>query len=390
MKYFYVLHDQKTLTHGRTTRCRRLCNSLHLIAGLALLATLPVAAEIVVGQSIPRTGSLAPQGEAIIKGTLAYINRVNASGGVNGQRIVVRTLDDGGDSKRTVENAKLLSKQGVIALFGMIEGGPCTALLPIVSQEKIPLIACMAGSPQLRDPLNRYVFPVRAAHLDEFAVLLTSAASVGNRTIGFIHSDSDTGRLHLANVTRLAKTRGMQVILPIAVSGKPDMKAIAKQIVDAKVDVMLNHGSYSAYAELIRETRALSSAPMFLAVNSGGQELARLAGQAGKGTMMSQIAPFPTSRATPIQRAYADDMKKSFPNEPFGWSSMEGYVSARVLVEGLKQTGKRLTRDGLVNALEKMGRIDLGGYEIQYGPLDRTGSKFVEVTFIKNQGEFVR
>ncbi|MGL4232792.1 MAG: ABC transporter substrate-binding protein, partial [Casimicrobium sp.] len=320
----------------------------------------------------------------------AYFNRINASGGINGQPIKLISLDDGGDAKRTVENAKKLIGDGAVALFGMIEGGPCTALLPVVSEARVPLIACMAGSPQLRDPFNRYVFPVRAAHLDEFAALLTAAAGLGNRTVGLIHSDNETGRLHLANVTRLAKERGMELTLPIAVASKPDIKAIAKRLVDSKVDVMLNHGSYSTYAELIRETRALSPRPQFLAVNSGGQELARLAGPAARGTMMAQIAPFPNSRATAIQRSYEDDLRRAYPNEPFGWSSLEGYVSAVVLVNGLKRAGRSITRESLVTGMEKIGKLDLGGYEVRYGPNNRSGSLFVDVTIIKADGTFVR
>ena len=353
-------------------------------------ASMPSNAVILIGQSIARSGPLALQGEAIVKGTLAYVNRINASGGVNGERVVLKTLDDGGDAKRTVDNARVLIGEGAVALYGMAEGGPCSALLPVITAAKIPLIACMAGSPQLRDPFNRYVFPVRAAHLDEFASLLSTAAGLGNKTVALIHSDSETGRLHLANVTRLSRQRGMEMVLPIAVAGKPDITAIARQLVASNVDVVLNHGSYSSYAELIRETRALGPRPLFLAVNSGGQELARLAGTSRKGTIMSQIAPFPNSRATPIQRSYEDDLKKSFPDEPFGWSSMEGYLSAVVLVEGLKRAGKQVTHEGLVTAFEKMGRFDLGGYEVKYGPNDRTGSTFVDITVIKADGTFVR
>jgi branched-chain amino acid transport system substrate-binding protein len=375
------------LPHARSAAASSLLASL--VFALASVP-MPTSADILIGQSIARSGSLAQQGEAIVKGSLAYINRINASGGVNGERIVLKTLDDGGDSRRAVDNARQLIREGVVALFGMAEGGPCTAILPIVTEAKIPLVACMAGSPQLREPFNRYVFPVRAAHLDEFASLLSTAAGLGNKTVALIYSDSENGRLHLANVTRVAKQRGMELALPIAVPGNPDMKAIAKQLVASKVDVVLNHGGYSSYADLIRETRALGPRPLFLAVNSGGQELARLAGPAGMGTIMSQIAPFPNSRATPIQRKYEDDLKKSFPGEPFGWSSMEGYLSAVVLVEGLKRAGRRPTHEALVAAFEKLGRFDLGGYEVKYGPNDRTGSTFVDITFIKADGKFIR
>ncbi len=376
-----------------STSCGRSAAASSLLGCIAFAlasASMPANADILIGQSIARSGSLAQQGEAIVKGSLAYINRINASGGVNGERIVLKTLDDGGDSRRAVDNARQLIGEGVVVLFGMAEGGPCTAILPVVTEAKIPLVACMAGSPQLREPFNRYVFPVRAAHLDEFASLLSTAAGLGNKTVALIYSDSENGRLHLANVTRVAKERGMEMLLPIAVPGNPDMKAIAKRLVASKVDVVLNHGGYSSYADLIRETRALGPRPLFLAVNSGGQELARLAGPAGKGTIMSQIAPFPNSRATPVQRKYEDDLKKSFPGEPFGWSSMEGYLSAVVLIEGLKRAGRHPTHEVLVTAFEKMGRVDLGGYEVKYGPNDRTGSTFVDITFIKADGKFIR
>lgn len=69
---------------------------------------------------------------------------------------------------------------------------------------------------------------------------------------------------------------------------------------------------------------------------------------------------------------------------------MEGYVSARVLVEGLKRAGSKPTREGLISAFEKMAKVDIGGYEVQYGPSDRTGSRFVDVTIIKSDGTFLR
>ena len=69
---------------------------------------------------------------------------------------------------------------------------------------------------------------------------------------------------------------------------------------------------------------------------------------------------------------------------------MEGYLSAVVLIEGLKRAGRHPTHEVLVTAFEKMGRVDLGGYEVKYGPNDRTGSTFVDITFIKADGKFIR
>lgn len=100
-------------------------NSGWVMGALLSLTTFfsPVAnGEIVVGQSIPLTGPLAKQGSAVVNGARAYIDRVNAAGGVNGQRIKLITLDDRGDSKQTAANARVLAAQGVIALFGSMKG----------------------------------------------------------------------------------------------------------------------------------------------------------------------------------------------------------------------------------------------------------------------------
>jgi branched-chain amino acid transport system substrate-binding protein len=69
---------------------------------------------------------------------------------------------------------------------------------------------------------------------------------------------------------------------------------------------------------------------------------------------------------------------------------MEGYVNAKVLVEGLRRAGPKLTRDGFVRALESMQRVDLGGLMVTYGAGDHTGSEFVELTMIGKDGRFLR
>jgi branched-chain amino acid transport system substrate-binding protein len=354
------------------------------------VASTPVGAEIVLGQSIPTTGPLAPFGVAIVKGSQAYFDRVNATGGVNGESIRVLVLDDAGDSKRTVENAHRLADQGVVALFGSIEGGPCTALLPAVAEMHLPLVACMAGSPQLREPFNPYVFTVRAPHLMEFESLIKHAAQHGLTRLAFVHSDSDTGRLHLANVTRLAKAHGVSLVAPIALPSKPDLFAIAQQINAAQADCVLNHGGYTMYAELLKASRSLGSRATFLAVNSGGEQFAKLTGLAASGVVMSQIAPYPWARSTAIQREYQDDLRRAYPNEPFGFSSMEGYVSARLLVEGLRKAGMRPTRERLAAALGRLSRIDLGGFDVQYAAHKHEGADFVDLTMIRADGGFLR
>ena len=188
-----------------------------LIGGPALAAD---DNRIVVGQTVALTGSISEHGQAVAAGARAYIEGVNAAGGVGGRRIALVTLDDGGDATRAAENTRrLIERDGVVAMFGGVEGGPCVASLKEASDRGVPLIACMAGSPEMREPFNRYSFPVRAPHLAEFGRLLDIAKTYGYGKVAFLHADSDTVCKHLANVQRLAVARKVEVIPVVVKSG---------------------------------------------------------------------------------------------------------------------------------------------------------------------------
>jgi hypothetical protein len=69
---------------------------------------------------------------------------------------------------------------------------------------------------------------------------------------------------------------------------------------------------------------------------------------------------------------------------------MEGFVSAKVLVEGLRRAGRNPTRESFIRGLEAMQKVDLGGLMVTYGADDHTGSEFVELTMIGKDGQLVR
>ena len=149
-------------------------------------------------------------------GVKAAIAQANAKGGIRGRPIALQTLDDAGNGKKAAENAATLLKDpSVLALFGGIEGGPCVAQMKVAVEAQVPLVACMGGSPELRDPVNPYVFPVRAGHYDEFARLIEQSLRYGMNRIAFVHADSDTGRKHLANVKKILAARGKELSLAI-------------------------------------------------------------------------------------------------------------------------------------------------------------------------------
>jgi ABC-type branched-subunit amino acid transport system substrate-binding protein len=372
------------------------------LSALALLACFGAAhaepgvtpTSVLIGQTIARTGGLAEHGNAVMLGIRAHIESVNAAGGIHGRKIVLKTLDDEGNAEKAAKNTQeLIDTHDAFITFGGVEGGPCVASMKVAAGKKVPLVGCMAGSPELREPYNRYVFPVRAPHFSEFAKIIELSKVYGYTRYGFLHADSETGRKHMANVNRLL----LRLNLPTATAlpykpgtdGKPDLQGMARSIADAKLQLVFNHGSYADFATIYREARKLGATTHFMAINSGAAQMARLLGKDARGMVFTQVVPYPWRDATPVVREYQAALKKLDPNAEYSFSSLEGYISAKVMTEGVRHTGKWLTRDRLIAAMETFDELDLGGVKVSYTPQSHTGALFVDTVVVASDGRFV-
>jgi len=379
-----------------------MANSALRIGFVGVLASIAAAAApawaqdrtILIGQTIALTGGPSEHGKAVLAGASAYLEKVNANGGVAGRRIVLKTLDDAGDGKRAAENtARLADEDKVVAVFGGIEGGPCVASMKVATEKKVPLVACMAGSPELRDPFQRYAFPVRAAHFDEFARLIDTAQTYGRSKIAFLHSDSDTGRQHLANVRKLLAARGLELALAVPLAGQFEPAKIAAALQGAGIQATFNHGSYAQYAAVIREAKKLGLDIQFLAVNSGAQQMVRLLGQDATGLIFTQVVPYPWRTVPAVVKEFRDELKTRAPGTDISFSALEGFISAKVLVEALRRAappGRTLDRAALLAALETMQPYDAGGLEVSFTPAAHKGADFVDTVIVARDGRFVR
>lgn len=359
----------------------------------ACALSLTVAAgaqDIVVGQSVALSGPIADHGQAIAQGARLYLEAVNAAGGVNGRRIALVVLDDGGEAQRSAENARrLIERDNVVALFAGAEGGPCVAQLKEASSRGVPLVACVAGSPEMREPFDRHNFPVRAEHATEFAKLLDIAKRYGMRKVAFFHADSDTGRRHLANVRKFAEPLGIEVV-PIAFASGAKPEELARRLIDSGADSAFNHGSYAPYAAVIKAARARGSPMQFMAVNSGAVAMTKLLGPDAKGLIFTQVVPFPWAIAVPVVKEYQQALAKATPGSTPSFSGLEGYVSAKVLVAGLRAAGRDTSRAGLVRGLESLGSVDVGGMIVTFAATSRVGSTFVDTVIVAADGRFSR
>lgn len=382
-------------------RLHPLCTTLRntvLGACLAVAAALPATAEqgvtsseIVIGQNITLQGGKNAYGVAAFRGAKLYIDEVNAAGGVHGRKIVLRTLDDDNQSAAAEANARKLIQDGAFILFGSIEGGPSTAIAKVAQETRVPFFGPMAGSPALRRPHQPMVFPVRAEHREEFRALMTWGQSIGLKTVGFLHADSDTGREHLENVNIIAKALGLQVVLPLPFKGDltdAQLDQMVQAIARSKPDMMINHGSSGLYQRLIVKAKAAGLKTNFMAVNSGSSQMAKALGPLAAGMMFAQVVPSPWERKREITREYQAASQRADANAEFTYGGMEGFMTAKALVLALRAAGRDLTRDSFVKALES-GPFDLGGLSTRYRRGEHEGSTFVDLSMVARDGHFM-
>ena len=369
-----------------------------LIAGIAALLSAGAAAQgvthdrILLGQSVALTGPAAQLGIQMRNGIKAYFDYVNENGGVHGRRLELLTLDDGYEPSRTVPNTKrLIAQDKVFALIGYVGTPTSAAALPVFTEAKVPFVGPFTGAELLRQPFNRYIFNVRASYYDETDRIVEHIVSLGGKSIAVFYQDDAYGLAGLKGVEIAMTRRNLKIgALGTVERNTVKVEKAVQAIGASKPDAVVMIGAYAACAEFIRQMRKAGSGATFYNVSFvGSKALSDALGAEGVGVAISQVVPFPWGTAVPVVREYHRLSAKAG-NKDYNFSAMEGFLVAKVFVEGLRRTGKNLTRESFVDAMEKMNDVDLGGFYIGYSPKSRAGSRFVDMTIIARDGKFLR
>lgn len=372
-------------------RMAALCAAALFSAGASALDPGVTDREIVIGQTMSLQGGKNDYAVSALQGMKLYFDAVNAAGGVNGRRIVQRILDDDSRAAQAEANARKLVQEGAFVLFGPIDGGPTAAVMKVAAETQVPLFGPLAGPPTLRRPHQPYVFPVRAEHRDEFRALLGWTRETGYRTVGLLHADTEVGRQHLDNVRQIALALGLEVVLPLPFksdTSDAELDAMVRAMSATAPQVMLNHGSAALYEKLIVKARSAGVKTIFMGVNSGSYQIAKSLGPLAEGMVFSQVVPSPWERKREIVREYQDTARKAREPHEFNYGSLEGFMTAKALVEGLRAAGRELSRAGFVKALQTL-KLDLGGVPLRYAPGQHEGSTFVDLSIVTRQGRFM-
>jgi len=348
--------------------------------------------EIRVGQFAAQTGPAAELGKRMQLGMLAQFNAVNAAGGINGRTIKLVARDDGYEPEKAIAAVKaLIDEDKVFALVGSV-GTPTTlAAVPAINAAGIPLIGPFTGAQGLREPFNRNLFHVRASYFDETERIVQHLTTLGITKIAVFYQNDSYGKAGLEGVMRALARRNLKPTASVTVErNSVDVAAALAAILKAAPEAVVQISAYKSCAALIKQAKAKGYGGQFFNVSFvGSKALADELGDVGAGVTISQVVPFPYIPSSAIVREYQQRMTEAGYKD-FDFSSMEGFLAAKVFTEGLRRAGRALTRDSLVTALESIREYNMGGFYVNYSPKNHEGSRFTDLTLIARGGRFVR
>jgi branched-chain amino acid transport system substrate-binding protein len=323
-------------------------------------------------------------------GALAYFHLVNATGGVYGRTIELKSRDDAYDPEQASTCFNSLMKDDVFAM-GFFVGTPTAAkYIPMADGARIPVVGLFTGARMLYEPLKHDIINVRASYFDETREQIEHLWNVrGVRKIGVIYQDDAFGKAVLDGVQHaLNKHQASPAALGTFQRNTLDVSAGIKAVRDAKPEAVVLAGPYAPVAAILKEAHASGWRPLFLTVSFVGTEsLIRAAGPDAEGVVVTQVVPPYDRTELPTIKLYRDALDKYMSGTSPNFVSLEGFVDAMVMVQALRGAGHDITREKFIAAIESLHNAEIGlghDFVLHYSPKDHKGFDSVYAMVIKD------
>lgn len=356
----------------------------------------PAAADLVIAHVAPLTGPVAIEAKEYNQGIRVALAAANAAGGINGQKLVLKTEDDEYQPEKTVAALNRLGSSDAIATLLPIGSPAMSKVLAdkVLEQNKLPMVGVIPGAELFRSGANPYLYHVRAGDHDQYRKLVEHVLTLNMKRIAVVYADIPFGKDGLAAITSFLRERDQKPILelPLPVKGQADFAPLMAALEKAAADVTLVVTPAKLAGEFVLAYRG-RNLPGMVAMPSYGNAptICQTAGAANaRGVVLAQV--FPNFRNTTISLAkqYHDALRL------YGESGQQGslfqfeaFITTRVLIEGLKRAGAGVTRDKLVSALNAMNKADLGGFTVSYSNTRHTGSNYVDISIVGRDCQLV-
>ncbi|MGO8969853.1 MAG: ABC transporter substrate-binding protein [Myxococcaceae bacterium] len=358
--------------------------------------------EVTFGMTAPLSGPSKEIGRQMKLGLETAFAAANAEGGVHGRTIRLRAIDDGYEPERTREVIRELAEgERVFGFVGNVGTPNASAALPYALERRMLFFGALSGAASLRrDPPDRTVFNYRASALEETAALVRYLVEVRrlrpDQIAVFAEEDGYGDAGYQGVVRALLHYPNPRPVLKVTYKRNTSEvgKAVA-QVLERRdgLRAVVMVATYRAAARFIERVWAQRPQMTFASVSAVGsqalaEELMPLGPRFTGGVIVSQVVPIPTAHSSAVLR-YQDALARYAPEEKPDFGSLEGYVVGNLLLEGLRRSGRTVTTDNMIRALETIESIDPGlGTQMTFGPSEHQGSHRVWGTVLDARGNY--
>jgi ABC-type branched-subunit amino acid transport system substrate-binding protein len=323
---------------------------------------------ITVGNIATVSGPVPGLGESSVAAVQAYVAYRNATGGVCGRQIALKTGDDGAENGRfrTLVTDLSANSLGLAGGFAAGDGGG----VDVVAANHLPVVGNAFSGPFQTAPT---VFNINPAPADLHAAIgkYRYLYAQGVRTASLITLATAQSDLQLNQQQTQMEAVGIKVVnrqeLPLSTLS---FDAPARAVANSKADYLLFVGAGNLNSSMARSMSDSGYKPKFSEyLTAYGSTFIQLAGATAAEGVTSWTRTLPNEEAgsNPEQTAFLQWMARIAPGIAPDTFAADAWASAKAFFDALSGLRGPISRDGLIAQLHSMTNYDAGGF---LGPID--------------------
>ena len=359
--------------------------------------------EIRFGITATFTGPVRERGRQMKIGIDTAFSRVNDVGGIGGRMLKLIAADDGNEPARTLQAMRqLYEKDQIFGIIGSIGTATAAVAVPFALERRMLFFGAYTGGNVVRrDPPDRYVFNYRPSYAEEADAAvryLVKMRRIPVRQIAVFAQQDDLGDAGYAGVAKAYRALGINDSALLRLNYprntiEVDEAVNLLRLQKVPVRAIIMAASYRAAAKFIEKTRNLYPEMVFTSISGVGgsslaEELKLLGPRYTTGVLVTQVVPAVSGHSSAVLE-YKNALARYFPGEAPDYASLEGFVAANILIDGLKRAGQQIDTEKLVDALEATRNLDLGlGVQLSFARSDHQASHKIWGTALDESGRF--
>jgi len=294
--------------------------------------------SVVVGHLGSMSGSEATFGQSTARGIRLAVRDVNASGGIKGKLVELKSYDDRGNSQEAgTAVTRLIMSDRAIAILGANASSMSLAGGRVAQQYGVPMITPSSTNPavtQLGDMIFRVCFldPYQGWVQAKFARELLKA-----RSAAILYDQAQPYSKDLARYfrTEFEKAGGAIAAEQAYTGGDQDFSAQLTTIRQTAPDVVLVPGYYTDAGNIALQARKLGlTAPLLGGDGWESPQLAAIGRDAVEGSYYS--CHYSAQESRPEVRKFVTDFESEYHEKPDSLGAL-GYDSARLLFDAMRR-----------------------------------------------------